>query len=157
MIWINILLTNIYNSWEWRHMSVMASQTTNSSTVCSQIFRLRWNKNKATHYWLFLGEFPGFPSQCRKRFYIMTSSCSDSFVLSDYDLDVLKAYQSFTPGAFPSSWHQMLQSAWWKWKMLIYRTIFLKPLMQSSMIFLEQSNDLNNKLKLQTPWFKHRY
>ena len=86
-----------------------------------KIFRLRWNKNKATHYWPFFegnrpvtGGFPVFPSQCGKRFHIMTSTCSDSFVLCDYDIDVVKAYQSFTPGAFPSSWQQMLQSAWGK-------------------------------------------
>ena len=36
-------------------------------------------------------------------------------------------------------------------KMLFYSTIFLKPLIQSTVIFLDQSNNLNNKPKLHTP------
>ena len=51
MISNNLLLTKIYHSWEWRHMSVMASQTTSSSTVCSKNIQAKIKKNKATHYW----------------------------------------------------------------------------------------------------------
>ena len=102
----------------------------------NKIFRTRWNKNKATHYWPFLegnppvtGGFPGCPSLCGKHFHIMTSSCSDSCVLCDYDLDVVEAHQSFTPGAFP--FIMTTDVAICMRKVLIYRTIFLKPLIQS--------------------------
>ena len=93
------------------------------------LFRLRWNKNKTTHYWPFWGEsagdrwIPGF--QCGKRFHIMTSLCWDSFVLCDYDIDVVKAYQS---GSY-------------------LKRYFLSSLMTSI-------TNLNNTL---TPWLKHRY
>ena len=63
-----------------------------------KIFRLRWNKSKATHYRPFFeGNRP------------VTGQIHLYSVIY-----VVKAYQSFTPGPFPSSWQQMLQSVWEK-------------------------------------------
>ena len=114
-------VNKMYHSWEWRHMSVTASQTTGTSTVCSKNIQAKMKQKlkqritdpfrgeSTSHWWI-----PWIPPQCGKCFHIMASTCLDSFVLCDYDINVVKAYQSFTPGAFPSSWQQIMQSAWGK-------------------------------------------
>ena len=80
-----------------------------------------WGES-TSHWWI-----PLIPLTMRKAFPYHDVYCLDSFVLCDYDIDVVKAYHYFTPGAFPSTWQQMLQFAYPRWLALsyLYKCIYI--------------------------------
>ena len=143
MISYNLVLTKRFCTLKWRHMSPWRPKPPIIDWfLFKSIFQLRWNKIK--QHITILTLFEGWiPLKIRQAF-------------PYHDVIILRLIWT------PWLWHRRCKNlsiffTWgspiimttdvanWMREIIIYHIVFIKPLIQSEIIFLEQYNDLNNK------------